>query len=249
MKQKSPETINKTAQFSLIYGVHPIVELLKAKKRKLVHIYTTNPYPKSWKQIAALLPAYCTVHTVTRAELARRAGTDDHQSVVGYATDLEVRKKMFDPATHPFIVMLDGIQDTRNMGAIVRSAYCVGVDGVIITEKNSAPINASTLKASAGLLEHVPVMLVPTASAAVAALKQAGYTIYLATLGGTDATKVTYKKPLCLVIGSEGPGISPEISSAGTRVMLPQKTADISYNASVAAGILLFSIYHQNIKS
>lgn len=86
-------------------------------------------------------------------------------------------------------------------------------------------------------------MMVTSAKAASLELHKAGYTLYLATLEqGVNALSVDYKEPLCLVIGSEGAGISQEVLKDGVRITLPQRTSDISYNASVAAGILLFTI-------
>lgn len=134
------------------------------------------------------------------------------------------------------------------MGAIFRSAYCTGVDGIIICGKQSSPINATVLKSSAGLAEHLDIYEAPTALAAVQELKKAGYGIYLATLKGENATATTYKQPLCLVIGNEATGISSSLFPFGTQVRLPQRTTDISYNASVAAGILLFLIAHASQK-
>ncbi len=225
----------------LVYGAHPILELLKAKKRKLYCLYTTREEPKLLSKIQPLMHPSCIVHHVSKEELTRRAGSDDHQGLVGYATaPLEIRKKPFSPETHPLLVMLDGIHDARNIGAIIRSAYCTGVDGIIITQKNSGPLNAAALKASAGLAEHAVLYETPTALTAINELKQAGYSIYLAALGGKSVNEITFQAPAVIVVGNEGYGISPEILKSGTRVMLPQRTKDISYNASVAAGILLF---------
>lgn len=232
----------------LIYGIHPIVELLKAKRRRLLAIYTTKPYPKAWDQIVPLLPKNLPVNHVTRDILTRMADTSDHQGVVAWAAPFIFRKKPFDPTKQPYIVMLDGIQDTRNMGAILRSAYCTGADGIIITKKQSAPLNASTIKASAGLAEHLEIIEYPSAIAAIQEIKKAGYTPYLAALGSTNVMEVTFTMPLCIVIGNEATGISPEILKLGTRIMLPQRTHDISYNASVAAGILFFLVATQSKK-
>lgn len=230
----------------IIFGIHPIIELLKAKKRQLYAIYTTKPTPKSWHLIEPLLPKRINLQYVSREVLHKLAGTTDHQGVVGYTTPLVIRKKFFNPLEHPFLVMLDGVQDTRNIGAIIRSAYCTNASGIIITKKNTGPLNASTAKASAGLMEHIDIYETASASTGIQELKGAGYAIYLAALGGTSLTQLQFKQPLCIVIGNENSGISPEILKAGERVMLPQKTSDISYNASVAAGILLFYIATQN---
>lgn len=237
-------TSQKTGE--LIYGIHPIVELLKAKRRKLISIYTTKPHPKAWKEIEDLLPAYhIPIQYVSRDVLNNIAGTTDHQGVVAWAQPFATRKKMFEAAKEPFILMLDGIQDTRNLGAIIRSAYCTGVQGIVITKKNTAPINASAIKSSAGLAEHVEIFVASSAVEAAHQLKHAGYELYLATFDGENAATCAYKKPACLIIGGEGFGISKEIMRSGTHITIPQRTRDISYNASVAAGILLFIISSQ----
>lgn len=233
----------KHVKGELIYGIHPVIELLKAKRRKIFSIYTTKPLPKPWKKIEKWLPAYpIAMQYVTREVLNDMVGTTDHQSVVAWVQSFTYRNKPFEPQKHKFLVMLDSIQDTRNVGAILRSAYCTGVQGVILTTKNAASLNAAALKASAGLAEHLEIQLVHTAAEGLSALKKLGYTNYLALLEGRDATKISFEMPLCLVIGNEAVGISESAISYGTAVTLPQKTADVSYNASVAAGILLFMI-------
>lgn len=230
----------------LVYGIHPVVELLKAKRRKLISIYTTKPEPKAWAQIAELWPKYhVPIQYVSRDILTRMAGTTDHQGVVAWVHPYPFRKVFFDAEKQPFLVMLDGIQDGRNVGAIIRSAYCTNASGVIMIKRDAAPLNGAALKASAGLAEHMEIYLSPSPQAAILELKKAGYTTYLAVFGGQDATTVTFKKPSCVVIGSEGFGVSKEILKDGVQVTLPQKTKDISYNASVAAGILLFLVATQ----
>jgi 23S rRNA (guanosine2251-2'-O)-methyltransferase len=230
----------------LIFGAHPLVELLKAKKRRLLIIYTTKPEPKAWSSIEPLLPKGMQIQYVKREVLNSIAETTDHQGVVGFAAPFIVRKKFFDPQKEPFLIMLDGIQDPRNLGAILRSAYCTNVSGVIITQRATAPLSAAALKASAGLAEYLDIYIAPSAKAATQLLQNAGYQLYLAVLEkGENAAAVPFKSPLCLVIGCEETGISRDIRDAGIRITLPQKRADISYNASVASGILLFLIAHR----
>jgi 23S rRNA (guanosine2251-2'-O)-methyltransferase len=233
-------------QFELLYGVHPILELLQAKRRKIVRIYTTKPEPKAWSLIAKILPKQIPIQYVQRSVLDKLAGTTDHQSILAYATPFIKRKKFFDPQKSPFLILLDGVQDPRNLGAIIRSAYCVGVDGILLSGRNSAPLNPTALKASAGLAEHLDIYESSTAHAALLELQKNKYHIYLATLDGDDATQVAFTKPACLVIGNEAVGISKSLLSFGQQVRLPQRREDISYNASVAAGILLFLMAHQS---
>ncbi len=238
MVKKNKQTIGE-----LIFGIHPVVELLKAKRRKLISIYTTKPTPKGFKDIERVWPKYpVPIQYVQREVLHRMAGTMDHQGMVAWVQPYAYRKKFFDPQKQQSIVMLDGIQDPRNLGAIIRSAYCTGFDGVILPKKESSPLNAVAIKASAGLAEHMEVVVAPSAQAAAQELKRIGYNLYLATFDGENATMCDYQRPLCVIIGSEGVGISKSILNAGVHVTLPQRTADISYNASVAAGILLFLI-------
>lgn len=228
----------------LIFGIHPIVELLKAKKRKIITLYTTRPEPKAWPLIARLLPERPVVQIqyVSRDILHKIAGTTDHQGVVAYAQPFVTRKRFFDSDKQPLLIMLDGIQDVHNLGAILRSTTCTDFDGVVICQRQAAPITAAVLKASAGLAEHMDIFYAPSPTNAIHELKKAGYNIYMTFFDGINAVTCDYKTPLCIVIGGEGFGISKEIAGAGTHITLPQKTSDISYNASVAAGIVLFLV-------
>jgi 23S rRNA (guanosine2251-2'-O)-methyltransferase len=226
----------------IIFGIHPLLEFLSAKKRPLYSIYTTQPTPKAWPQILRLLPANTKIQYVSKQILTRLAETDDHQNVVAITKPLPMRHRCFDPQKYPYIVLLDGIQDTRNMGAIIRSAYCTGISGIVIPAKRSAPMSGATYKASAGLAEHVEIYQPETSYKAALEIKAAGYNLYLAALGGKNAIEIDYKTPLCVVIGNESLGISSEILKLGEKVTLPQRKPDISYNASVAAGIMLFLV-------
>lgn len=230
----------------LVFGIHPIVELLRAKRRRLLSIYTTKPTPRGWQQIEALLPNRgVPIHYVPREKLHEIAGTTDHQGVIAWAQPFQIRKVPFDAKRSPFIVMLDSIQDPRNLGAIIRTAYCTGAQGIVLVKKNAAPLNATALKASAGLAEHLEVYVAASTNEAILTLTNAGYMLAIATFGGTDARTATFKSPCCLVVGSEGAGVTKGIEKHGLAVTLPQRANDISYNASVAAGILMFLISNQ----
>ena len=226
-----------------VYGVHGVLELLSAKRRKVSVVYTTKKPIKAWSKIQKLIPKHVSVSFVSREALGNMTSTTDHQGVVAFVSPFPYAKQMFTPSKQSFILVLDGIQDVGNLGAIIRSAYCAGVDGVVLTKKNSAPLNAAAVKASAGLAEHVAIFVAPTINFALQELQKQKYNIYLATLGkGENAAHVEYAQPTALVIGSEGEGIAKSALKMGTRILLPQRRADISYNASVAAGILLFVI-------
>jgi 23S rRNA (guanosine2251-2'-O)-methyltransferase len=227
----------------LLFGAHAIIEMLKAKRRKLIGLYTTKPLPKAWERIERFLPKFVpNIQYVSRDILDRMAGTADHNGVVAWVSPFKYATQLPDPAKKPFILLLDSIQDVRNVGAILRSAHCIGIDAVVMCKTSAAPMNATVFKASAGLAEYMEVFIAPSMKHAAQELSKAGYNMYMAVLDGQDATKAAYKKPACLVIGNEAVGITAEVKKMGTAITLPQRTADMSFNASVAAGILMFMI-------
>lgn len=226
----------------LLYGVHPILEVLGQKKRKLYTLYTTPQQPESFVDIQQMLPKGCNIQYVDREILTKMAGTTDHQGFVARVQPYAYRKKMFDPATEPILILLDSIQDPRNVGSIIRTAVCTGVNGVIIPTRHASPLSATVHKAAAGLAERMAIMQTTSSSHALELIKKAGYNIYLTTIEGTPIQKTVLDKPLCLVIGNEGKGIAKTLYHFGSHVSLPQTAEDISYNASVAAGIFMFYV-------
>ena len=234
---------NKQVAGELIYGAHPIIEALKAKKRRLISIYTTKPLPKAWDRFQQYLPkSVPNIQYVSKDVLDRMSGTTEHNGILAWFTPFKFASKVFDPVKKPFILLLDSIQDVRNLGAILRSAYCTGVDGVVLCKGHSAPLTPAAFKASAGLAEHLDIYVAPSIKHAAFELKNAGYNLYMAVIDGKNVLDVEIKKPVCLVIGNEAIGITKDVVAFGQPITLPQRMPDISYNASVAAGILLFMI-------
>ncbi len=235
----------KKQKYDMIFGPHAIIEMLKANRRKLMAIYTTKPAPKGYDRIVRHLPKRVpNIQYVTRNALDGMAKSTEHGGVIALVSPFPYAKEVFDSKKKPFILLLDGIQDVRNLGAILRSAHCVGVDGVVLCQKGGAPLTPIAFKTSAGLAEYLDVYIAPSAKSAAIELKKAGYNLYMAVIDGKNALEVQYKKPMCLVIGNEAKGIAKDVQREGTPITLPQKTPEISYNASVAAGILLFNIAH-----
>lgn len=232
---------NNDRSGEMLYGAYPIIEMLKAKRRRLISLYTTKPFPKAWLRLTPYLPkSVPNIQYVTKEVLDRMSGGAEHMGVIAWVSPFKFSSKMFSPQKYPFILLLDSIQDVRNLGAILRSAYCTGVTGVVLCKTNAAPLTAAAIKASAGLSEHLDIYIASSMKQAVTEARQAGYNLYLAVLNGENAMQVTYTKPACLVIGNESTGIQPTMRKEGTLITLPQRTPDTSYNASVAAGILLF---------
>ena len=144
---------------------------------------------------------------------------------------------------HPFLIILDGIEDPHNLGAIARSAEAAGCNGIIIPRRRSAPLNEVAIKASAGTLLNIPVVKVANLASVVDRLKKEGLWIYGADMSGEDYRKLEYAESLALIVGSEGRGISKLVrSKCDQLVSIPMKGKVNSLNASVSAGILLFHV-------
>ncbi len=242
------KNIKKMAETELIYGTHAVFEVLEQKRRKVFELFILESDHATFKKIQSFLPKNpIIIHKMKREKLTHTLGTVDHQGIGARVQPFTFRKKFFDSSTSPFLLLLDGIQDVRNLGAIIRSAYCTGVDGVILCKKKSATITATALKASAGLAERMEIYEASSIESVLIELKKAGYNLYVAALSKeANAFTIEYKKPLCLVIGSEGNGVSNATLRAGTIITLPQKSSEVSYNASVAAGILMSYIGYKN---
>lgn len=226
----------------IVFGINPVREVLRAKQRAVYTMFITQPAPKAWGELKGLVPRHVTVTQAPREQLTSKFGTTDHQGIVALVGKLPIRSRCFDVKYHPVVVLLDSIQDPRNLGAIIRSASCTSVSGIIVPQKNSAPLDGVTAKSSAGLIEYMPIYQPVSSAVAIEELKAAGYSIYLATAHGVDVRTAQFKEPLCIVIGSEGSGISTALLKKGQQIAIPQRVSDISYNASVAAGILFFYV-------
>lgn len=232
-------------EIDLVYGIHPINEIILAKKRKIKQVWVQNPIPQGVKSLIHNLPKYVIIKEVSRETITKMVQNQEHQGIVAQVSNLLYKKNFFDPLTHPMIILCDGIEDPRNLGAILRSAYCTNFMGIILPNKGTASISGSSIKASAGLIEYLDLFKCSSSIEGAQLAKKAGYNLYMAALGGIDIKEIEFKKPLCLVIGNEGLGIQKSILNMGKSFFLPQKRPDISYNASVACGISMF--YIQNL--
>ncbi len=182
------------------------------------------------------------------------AGTDNHQGIVAmvaaytYATVeeiLEVAKQKNEP---PFIVILDGISDPHNLGAIIRTAECAGAHGVIIPTRRAVGLNFTVAKAAAGALEHIKVARVTNISATLDNLKKCGLWVYGADMDGQAYCQSDLSGAAALVVGSEGFGISRLVKEKCDVILsIPLCGKINSLNASVAAGVIMCEISRQRL--
>ena len=144
-------------------------------------------------------------------------------------------------------MILDGIEDPQNLGAILRTAEGAGTNGVIIPERRAIGLTATVAKASAGAVEHLPVARVVNVSQTIERLKSVGFWVYALDANGTkNYGDVDYCGPIAVVIGGEGRGIRPLVADhCDGRLRIPMKGKVASLNASAAAGILLYEVLRQ----
>ena len=177
----------------------------------------------------------------------------NHQGVVAFIAAVTYQKSedlvptLFEEGKVPLFVMLDGVTDVRNFGAIARTCECAGVDAIIIPAKNSVSVNADAVKTSAGALHTLPVCREQSLTATIKQLKDCGFRIIAATeKGDYDYTHANYTDPVCIIMGAEDTGIPYEhLALCDEWVKIPLFGHIGSLNVSVAAGILMYEAVRQ----
>jgi 23S rRNA (guanosine2251-2'-O)-methyltransferase len=223
----------------ILYGRNPIREALRAGRRPVHRVWATRgAAAEPWLREVELVEA--------RAEdIAARAGHDAHQGLCAEVGEYPYASadELLGPPD-PLIVVLDELQDPQNLGAICRTAECVGADGVVIPQRRSAEVTPAVCKASAGAVEHLPVARVRNIADFLAQAKEVGVWCY----GAAAESAVPYLRPdyrggCVLVIGAEGRGLRPRVAGACDElVALPLRGHVGSLNASAAASALLYGI-------
>ena len=237
-------------EINLIYGKNPVIEAIRAKKalkvflvfgfsdQKVLSLIKENHLNTIYINPNEMDKMCDGVHQGIAAEL-KPYQTVSLEEIIYKAKNKE--KKI--------IVMLDGISDPHNLGAIIRSADVFEAVGIILPKHNSVSLNATVAKTSAGAINYVPVAVVNNLNQAIKSLKEAGYWIVSTDGSATISySSLKYDFPVVVVIGSEGKGISTLVlKNSDYIVKIPQFGHVNSLNASVAAGILLAEVHKSNI--
>lgn len=164
-------------------------------------------------------------------------------SMAEYSTVEDMFRKAEEQGEEPFLIILDGITDPHNLGAIIRSAECTGAHGVIIPERRSVGLTPACVKAAAGATEYMPVAKVTNINRVIEELQQRGVWVMASAMDGEDIYKVDLSGSVALVIGSEGDGVSALTLKKCDRVVsLPMRGHIDSLNASVAAGAMMYAV-------
>lgn len=238
---------------NLIYGVHPVLEALKAGKpveKILLLRDLRNPLIADILRLAAQQQA---IVQKVPAEKLDRITRSNHQGIIAFVSMIEyqdldeILMKTFEKGEQPLIVLLDRVTDVRNMGAIARSAECAGANALVMPSRGSAQINADAVKTSAGALNILPVHRSENLKDTLRYLRDSGVKLVAVTEHGSESyTKIDMKGPVALLLGSEEDGISPEyLRLCDAKVKIPLQGSIQSLNVSIAAGIMLFEVLRQ----
>jgi len=233
----------------LIYGINPVLEALRAGRVTEVRVAARGG-GRIDEVIAAAERAQVSIRRVAPADLDRSARGGGHQGVVADLRDQTsacIDDLVAQAAGVPLIVVLDGIEDPHNLGAILRTADAAGADGVIRQSRRAAPLGGATAKASAGAVAHVKVADVVNIARALEELKAAGvWTVGLAGDAPRAYDAIDYTLPTALVVGAEGAGLRRLVRErCDWLVSIPMQGRVQSLNVSVATGIALFEALRQ----
>jgi 23S rRNA (guanosine2251-2'-O)-methyltransferase len=227
-----------------IYGVRPVIEALRSRRREVFEVLDAAGNREVAKAAAA---SGVPVKQVPRARIEDLARGGTHQGVVARVapypySDLDEILA----AADPLILVLDGVTDPRNLGAVLRAADGAGASGVVIPKDRAVGVTAAAVKASAGASEHVPVARETNLRRAIDRMKAAGVWVYAAEVGGTTYTGLDLAGPVALVLGSEGRGIRRLVrEGCDGAASIPMLGAVGSLNVSVAAAVLLYEVRRQ----
>jgi 23S rRNA (guanosine2251-2'-O)-methyltransferase len=237
----------------MIFGIRAVIEALKSDKEfDKIFIRRDMTNELSRELYAALAGREIPVIKVPVEKLTRLT-MKNHQGVIAFITPVtyqhidDIIPTLYEEGKTPFVVVLDGITDVRNFGAIARTCECAGVHAIVIPIRGGASTNADAIKTSAGALLTLPVCRENNLTDTLKYLRQSGLTIVAATEKGTKSyTDVNYNGPLAIVMGAEDFGISPEnLRVCDELVSIPIKGSIQSLNVSVAAGVLIYEAVKQ----
>ena len=232
----------------MIFGVRAVIEAIQAGKEIDKILVKKDIQSELSKELFAALNGLLIPVQRVPVERIDRITRKNHQGVIAFISSVTYQKTedmvpfLFEQGKNPFFVMLDGITDVRNFGAIARTCECAGVDAVIIPARSSVSVNADAVKTSAGALHTLPVCREQSLRTTLKFLKDSGFRIVAATeKGDYDYTKADYTGPLCVIMGAEDTGVSYDnLARCDEWVKIPMLGTIESLKVSVAAGILIY---------
>jgi 23S rRNA (guanosine2251-2'-O)-methyltransferase len=243
-------------QNTLVYGHHPVVEAIEAGQAFEKVFIQQGMRGETEKTVRHLTKAHDIPMQVVPKERLNKMVKGNHQGVVGVLAVIryhqleEVLSELEAQAEVPLLLLLDGITDVRNFGAICRTAWCMGVQAVVVPQSGAALVNEEAMKAAAGALARLPVCRVRSLFSTVELLQQSDIQVVATDLGkrSKPLMEVDFTKPTALLMGSEGTGVHPKLVKMSDEVIIiPQGRPFDSLNVGVATGIVLYETRRQRI--
>lgn len=246
---------NNKANDNLVIGRNAVLELLKSGKEIENVLIAKGEREGSINHIIALCKEKkIVIKNVDRKKLDFLAPNGNHQGVAAnipaheYSTIDEILEYAKEKGEEPFLIMCDEIEDSHNLGAIIRTAEACGAHGIIIPKRRNVGLNYIVAKTSCGALEYMKVARVTNLASTIDELKKNNIWIYAADMNGQRWDKTDFSGGCCLVVGNEGSGVGRLIKEkCDVTVSLPMLGKVNSLNASVAAGILMYEIARQRL--
>ena len=239
----------------MIFGVRAVIEAIEAGKEiDKILVKRDIQSDLSKELFAALKDRFIPVQRVP-VEKLNRITRKNHQGVVAFISSIAYQRlgdivpTLFEEGKVPFIVLLDGVTDVRNFGAIARTCECTGVDAIVVPERGSVSVNADAVKTSAGALLHIPVCRERSIHSAIRYLKDSGIQVVAASeKASLNYTRADYTLPVALVMGAEDTGVDPDnLRLCDEMVAIPQVGNIGSLNVSVAAGVMMYEVVRQRM--
>ena len=240
---------------STIFGLNPVFEALKARKRRCYRLVIEQG--KSQVRLNLLIELArenkVPIETIPKTNFQKKYRSHNHQGVVGIfaiiqALELdELVEHAFQKSQLPVLVVLDSIQDPQNLGAIIRSAETLGIQGMILPKNRTSTLNETVAKCSSGAIEHLPIAWVTNLTRGIEHLKEKGFWIAgVVPEGDTPCHQYKFDTPVVLVLGGEEKGIRPLLKkTCDVTLNIPMQGAIGSLNASAAAAILFYEALRQ----
>lgn len=232
----------------IIFGIRAVIEAIQAGKEIDKILIKRDLQGDLIKELHAALKGLTIQVQRVPPERLNRITRKNHQGVIAFVSAVTYHRLediipfVFEQGRDPFIVLLDGLTDVRNFGAIARTCECAGVDAIVIPSRDSVSVNADAMKTSAGALNVLPVCKEKSINQAIRYLKDCGVTILAASeKASKNYTDVSHTGPVAIVMGAEDTGVSSEnLRICDEMIKIPQFGTIGSLNVSVAASILIY---------
>lgn len=239
----------------VVFGIRAVIEAIESGKQVDKVLMKKDLGGELARELLSVTREYNVPVQRVPVERIKKVTRKNHQGVIAFMAAVDyyhvddIVPALYDEGINPLVVVLDGVTDVRNFGAIARTCECAGVNCIVIPERNSVSVNADAVKTSAGALNYLPVCRERNLVKAVQYLRDSGFKV----MGASEKTDLNYTKadftgPVAIVLGAEDTGISTDVLKlCDTLVAIPEFGQINSLNVSVAGGIMIYEVVRQRL--